>query len=192
MAKQIDSEQILDGARRALSIHGPHRMTLEDIANEAGISRVTLYRRGTTRETIISELVSRAGEEYRRAVWPALTARGPAAEQLELALRALCEVTESNLALLEVIDQGLVVNAAPSDDGAEVPTRQTFIEPLERLISDGIADGSLREADARQLAETIFNIVGVSYQHLRSVHHWAPERARDQVVGVALHGIAGR
>src|SRR4051794_11147979 len=68
MAKQIDQEQILDGARRALAIHGLHGTTLEVIAEQAGVSRVTLYRRGTTRESIMAELAERAAEEYRRAL----------------------------------------------------------------------------------------------------------------------------
>jgi AcrR family transcriptional regulator len=189
MAKQVDPEQILDGARRALAIHGPHRTTLEDIAEEAGVSRVTLYRRGTTRESIMAELAGRAAEEYRRALWPALTGRGQGADRLELALNALCDVAEANLALLEAIDQGPLLNAPPPADGTEVPTLPTFTEPLERLVSDGLADGSIRAADPPELAEVLFNTVGVTYTHLRSVHRWAPERARSAVVDIALRGI---
>jgi AcrR family transcriptional regulator len=189
MAKQIDQEQILDGARRALAIHGPHRTTLEDIAQQAGVSRITLYRRGTTRESILAELAARGAEEYRRALWPALTGREPAVERLDLALNALCEVIEDNLALLDAIDQGAVVNAPTTGDDAEVPTRPAFTEPLERLIGDGLADGTVREGDPHELAEILFNIVANSYQHLRSVHRWKPERAREAVVGTALRGV---
>jgi AcrR family transcriptional regulator len=189
VAKQVDSEQILDGARRALALHGPHGTTLEDIAEQAGVSRVTLYRRGTTRESIIAELASRAEEEYRRALWPALTGRGLAVDRLELALDALCDVAEENLALLEAIDQGPLVNEPAPVDGTEVPTRATFTEPLERLINDGVADGSVREGEPLELAETLFNMVATSYMHLRWTHRWAPERARTAVVGVALNGV---
>jgi AcrR family transcriptional regulator len=191
MAKQVDPEQILAGARRALAIHGPHNLTLEEIADQAGISRVTLYRRGATRESILAELADAAAEEYRRALWPALTGRGSAVERLELALEALCDVAEANLALLVAMEsvQSSVFNDQPSEQAAEVRTRQAFTDPLERLIRDGIADGGLREDDPQELAETLFGMVGVTYTHLRGTHRWAPERARRAVVRVALNGV---
>jgi AcrR family transcriptional regulator len=191
MARQVDPEQILAGARRALAIHGPHNLTLEEIAEEAGISRVTLYRRGATRESILAELADAAAEEYRRALWPALTGRGSAVERLELALHALCEVAEANLALLVAMEsvQSSVFNDQSSEQAAEVRTRQAFTDPLERLIRDGIADGSLREDEPLELAETLFGMVGVTYTHLRGTHRWPPERARAAVVRVALDGV---
>ena len=195
MAKQVDHEQILDGARRALELHGPHETTLEDIAEQIGISRVTLYRRGATRESIISELADRAAEEYRRALWPALTRRGRALDRLEEALKALTEVAEANLSLLIVIqsrteDSDAVFNDPPPSDDGEIPTRRVFTDPLERLISDGQADGSIRDGDAFDLATVLFVMVGMSYRHLRFEHRWPPERARDAVVPVALRGLA--
>jgi len=195
VAKQVDYEQILAGARRALEIHGAHDTTLEDIAEEAGVSRVTLYRRGATRESIIAELADRAAEEYRRALWPALTRRGTALDRLQQALDALTEVAEANLALLVAVqsstaDSDAVFNdPAPSEDG-EIPTRGAFTDPLERLIEDGQADGSIRAGNAFDLATVIFTMVGLGYRHLRFEHRWSAERAREAVVAMALRGVA--
>jgi AcrR family transcriptional regulator len=192
MTKQIDHGQILAGARRALAMHGPQGTTLEGIAEEAGVSRVTLYRRGATLESIRSELADLAAEAYQKALWPALTGRGRAGERLELALGALCEVAEANLPLLlEVdLDDNQVFNDPPSEGAEEIATRSVFTDPLERIISDGHADGSIREGDPFEQATVLFNIVGVTYTHLRSAHRWPAERARRALVAMASNGIS--
>ena len=195
MAKQVDYEQILAGARRALEIHGAHDTTLEDIADEAGVSRVTLYRRGATRESILAELADRAAEEYRRALWPALTGRGNALDRLEQALFALTEVAEANLALLVAIQSStadsdaVFTDSAPSED-AEIPTRAAFTDPLQRLVEDGQAEGSITAGDPFDIATVLFTMVGLGYRHLRFEHRWPVQRARDAVVATALRGVA--
>lgn len=183
---------MLEGARRALARFGPRRATLERIAQEAGVSRVTLHRRGVTREGLLAVLAERATEEYRRALWPALTTRGSGRERLERALEAICEVAEANLPLLAALqaESDAVFHDERSGGDEEVATRTSFTEPLERLLIDGQADGTLRANDPLETATLLFNQVGWTYLHLRSGHRWAPERARRSVVESAMHGIS--
>src|SRR5215211_13320 len=93
-------EPLLEAGRRALRRHGWQGLTAERIAEEAGISRVTLHRRGVRKEDILAALTERATDAYRAALWPALTAPGAGRERLEQALRALCDSAEDNLELL--------------------------------------------------------------------------------------------
>ena len=67
-----------------------------------------------------------------------------------------------------------------------------FVEPLERLLLDGAADGSLAELDAEETATVVFNVVGHTYTHLRVGHEWTPERARSGVITIAMDGLIGR
>src|SRR4051812_49602047 len=92
---------VVDGVRRAIAEHGPQGATMERIADAMGVSRMTLHRRGLSREAIIAALRDEMEREERDAQWPAITAAGTARARLELALRALCAVTEANLDLLE-------------------------------------------------------------------------------------------
>src|SRR3954469_21048093 len=94
------SDDILAAGQRVLARFGYHGATAERIADEAGVSRVTLHRRGITKDTILAELSARAVDSYRAALWPALTAPGTGAERLEAALTALCNQAEDNLELL--------------------------------------------------------------------------------------------
>lgn len=179
---------LLDAARRTFAAHGYAGATLERIAAEAGLSRVTLHRRGVTRDGLLAELVARATEAYRRAMWPALTGEGTGAERLASALGALCDMAEEHLAMLVAVRaqaDGIFHRAGEED----VLTRSVFTEPLERLLRDGAADGSLRAVDPLEYATVLFNVVGSTYVHLRTGHGWAPERCRRVVLDTAVHGV---
>lgn len=179
---------LLDAGRRVVARHGVQGATLERIAEAAGVSRTTLHRRGVSRESILHSLGEEAAEAYRRALWPALTNAGSGRERLGLALNALCEVAEENLELLLAL--GSQTDAVFHEDGEdERATRSPFTEPLERLLRDGAADGTLRELDPSEYATVIFNVVGWTYIHLRARHGWAADRARLATLDIALHGV---
>jgi AcrR family transcriptional regulator len=192
MAERISEEQVLEGARRVLTRLGANRATLEQIAKEAGVSRVTLHRRGVTRASILAELGERAAQSYREALWPALTAAGTGLERLELALGAICEVAEANLALLLALQQqsDAVFHDTNAADGVEIATRSAFTDPLQRLLLDGQSDGTVRAIEPLETATLLFNQVGWTYVHLRAGHRWAPAKAKRAVVASALHGVA--
>jgi AcrR family transcriptional regulator len=182
-------DELLTAARRALERHGVARATLERIAEEAGLSRVTLYRRGVTREALLAALATRLLDDYRRAMWPALTARGSGAERLRRALGALCDVAEEGLELLLVLGERIGgAFAEPLSDGEDA-VRRTFTEPLERLLRDGAGDGSLRQTDAPETATVLLNLVGWTYVHLRAGTEWSARRAKRATLRVALQGV---
>lgn len=183
----VDEDRILEGARAALERHGWEGATLERIAAAAGVSRVTLHRRGLSREVILTALSERGVDEYREAMWPVLTAAGTGGERLEAALAVLCDVADRNLQLL--LGLGSRADTLFHEQGDEALTRTPFTEPLERLLRDGAADGSLRSSDPPETATVLFNLVGWTYIHLRAQHRWSATRARGATLAIALDGI---
>jgi AcrR family transcriptional regulator len=180
---------ILAAARQAIERHGWREATLERIAGEAGLSRMTLHRRGVTREAVLAGLAHALETDYRRAMWPALTGPGTARERLEQALDALCDVCDANVELLAALGESTRWGIF-HDEGDAVLTRSVFTEPVERILRDGAADGTLRGVqDPGETATILFNLVSHTYRHLRRGHGWPPERARRGVLQLALDGI---
>jgi AcrR family transcriptional regulator len=178
---------LLDAARETFAAHGYAGATLERIAVAAGRSRVTLHRHGVTKDALLWELLALATDDYRRRLWPALTGAGAAAERLDSALHALCETAEAHLPLLLALrgrSDGIF-----HQEGEEALTRSVFTEPLEKLLREGVADGSLRADDPEELATVLFNMVGWTYVHLRSGHGWPAARVRRATVDPVLHGL---
>ncbi len=182
---------LLDAAKRTFATHGYAGATIERIATAAGVSRVTLHRRGVTKDGLLAELVARATEDYRRVMWPALTGEGTGAERLALALEALCDSAEEHMALLVAL-RAQADGIFHRGDEDEALTRSVFTEPLEKLLREGTADGSLRDVDPVESATVLFNVVGWTYIHLRTGHGWKPERARRATLDSALNGIRER
>jgi AcrR family transcriptional regulator len=188
MAQPVLDIRLLDGARRTVERHGWGGLTLQRVADAAGVSRMTLHRRGVSREVLLAALGEQLERDYREALWPALTAEGTALERLELALASLCEVVDRNLELLDALGHA-ERDAVFHEDPKPALTKAVFTEPVRRLLADGAADGSLRAPDPEETATVLFNLVGHTYRHLRIGHGWAPERARREVIELALHGV---
>ncbi|MBE1470391.1 helix-turn-helix domain-containing protein [Kibdelosporangium phytohabitans] len=55
--------RVLDGAYDQFCRMGIRRSTMEDVAKQAGVSRITVYRRFTTKEELVKQVVQR---EFRR------------------------------------------------------------------------------------------------------------------------------
>ncbi|MDO8186396.1 TetR/AcrR family transcriptional regulator [Conexibacter sp. JD483] len=198
-------------ARRAFARYGYSGATVERIAQEAGLSRVTLHRRGIDREALLGALAEDAADAYRRALWPALTSAGSGRERLEAALTAICATADRELDVLVALRArrdavfhdagaggvGAAGDASAGDAGADdesgsdgLGTRAVFFEPLARLLRDGAADGSLRaQDDPDEVAVVLFNQVGGTYIHLRGEHGWSHERCRDALVQLTIQGL---
>jgi AcrR family transcriptional regulator len=182
---------IVDAARHVLAQDGLAAATLERISAAAGVSRMTLHRRGVSKNDIMRAIAERLESDYRDAMWPALVSKGTGEQRLRRALDSLCRVTEENLELLGALSSASR-DAIYHESGSGALTRKVFVEPLERLLLDGAADGSLAKVDAEETATVVFNVVGHTYTHLRLAHRWAAARARAGVLAVVLDGVLAR
>jgi AcrR family transcriptional regulator len=181
-------ERVIDGARRAIASGGWQAATLTRIAEEAGVSRMTLHRRGLGRDEIFALLARDYEEAFRAALWPSVTSRGSGAERLEAMLVAVCEVTEDHLAFLAALDEEADRRFFHETD-PEVHSREGYITPIERILADGIADGSIRAVEIEQTATVLVNATDRTYRHLRRAHDWGPERARAALIDLMLRGL---
>ena len=180
--------KVVDAARFVLAEDGPAGATLERIAAAAGVSRMTLHRQGVTKADIVRALAQRFEEEHKQAMWRALVADGTAAERLRLALELQCRLSEQNLAVLDALD-GPIGAEIFHEPGPEALTRSVFVDPLHRLLLDGVIDGTLHADDPRETATVLYNAVGHTYRHLRSGHGWSPQAGPRRRAGAVMDGL---
>jgi AcrR family transcriptional regulator len=168
----VQDARLLAAAGRVLEDAGWQGLTVEAVAEAAGLSRVTAWRLGASREALVAALLSELAVDYREAMWPALVGPGDARQRLDRALDALFGVIDAHLPLLLASDH--VLHRARA-------ARINFNEPFARLFQDGAADGSLAPpgGDPAEAAELLFNTVCWSYVHLRGRHRWPAGRARQ-------------
>ncbi|HKZ14442.1 MAG TPA: TetR/AcrR family transcriptional regulator [Solirubrobacterales bacterium] len=171
---------LIAAARKAVERHGYGGLTLERIAVEADLSRVTLHRRGYSKDEIFRALVTQMFEEHRDALWPALVDGGNGAERLNLAVATVCDLCERDLMVLLAVRAQLDTEIHAEGIAPPRPSR-LVAEPLQVLARDGIADGSLRDGDPEIFAALIANWAGSTYVNLRTSFGWKQRRPRSVV-----------
>lgn len=180
----------VDGELRRAAIdvlreRGFSGLTLERVAEVAGRARSTLWRQGLSREALVGALVGELAEDFRQTMYPILTSDGSGLDRLTRGLEALCELLDRHLPLLLATDEAFHQETAPG-----VPP--DYLHPFIQFLREGARDGSLPEhEDVVRAADIAFNALAWPYVHLRGRHEWPAEEARECVVGVVLHGIAG-
>jgi AcrR family transcriptional regulator len=185
LVSRID-DALLDAVARILGRAGVPGLNISAVAEEAGISRVTLHRRGTSVEDLVVAVLGRASDDLRAALLPVLAGPGVAAARLDAALHVLCEVAERHAGVLTALF-GFEPRPLPGRPGRT--TSFEFIEPFERLLVDGRQDGTLRAADPRADATLVANAVCWTYLHMRQAHRWAPAVAADRAIAMACAGL---
>lgn len=149
-----DADAILDAAREAVMAVGVRRMTATDVARRAGVSRMTLYRRYPDVPSLIQALMTR---EFQSVVDGATEAVASLPTGRERAVEAALR-TASGLATDPLFER--IVDVDPELLLPYVTTRvgefqRHALEALERVIEEGIEDGSIRAADPGLLARTV-------------------------------------
>ena len=148
-------EDILKAAFRAISRLGPARLTLADVAEEAGVSAAALVQRfGSKRALLLAAAKDAAqGGDY---IFPGLRARhsSPVAALLGLAdCMALMGTTPAeiahNLAFLQIdlTDPDFHRHALAASTGTRAGIRA--------LVKDAVAAGELRRCDTGRLAAAL-------------------------------------
>lgn len=179
---RVQDARLLAAAQRVLEDAGWQGLTIEAVAEAAGLSRVTAWRLGASREALVATLLQELDEDYRRAMWPALVGPGNARQRLDRALDALFDVIDAHLPLLLASDT--IFHRAST-------SRLSFSEPFVRLFQDGTVDESIAlvGGSPAEAADLFFNTICWPYVHLRGRHRWSAERARAglrALVGPAL------
>jgi len=88
--KLQSDEAVLEAARAVLRRRGPAALTLNDVAQEVGLSRATLIQRSTNRETLLRRVMDKSVEDTRAHL--ASMAEGVGPQPLWSFLHALCGV----------------------------------------------------------------------------------------------------
>ncbi len=178
---------LLKVAVELLHERGWAALSLDSIAERAGVSRATVWRHGITRGSVEKALRHKLIADYRELLWGPLAASGSGRERLRAALLALCEVAERNLPLLAHTE-----TAFHGPDLDAVGIHLDFYSPWLSILEQG---GFEHIDDHRQFVGVLTNMVVLTYVHLRSYHEvggWGPLNTAEHVVGLVSDGYLPR
>lgn len=145
--------EVLDATRAAVLAVGVRRTTLTDVARRAGVSRMTLYRLVPDVTTLILAVMTREfAAVFRDAEQQARRRRTGRSRAVGAMVEVVRRLPEAQLFQRVVdVDPELLLPYLTDRLGA---TQRLAVGQVRRMLSDGIADGSIRRADPDTLAVT--------------------------------------
>ncbi len=164
-------------------------LTLDRVAERVGKSRVTLWRNGVTRESLLDGLLRQLSDDYRDAMLPILVATMTPRERFEKTMYALCDVIDKHSDLLSVSDD--MFHRAYAAGSVPLGFLDPFLQAIREARAAGALHGPVKSSRTRdlELADVAFNSVAWPYLHFRIRHKWTAKRARRVLVDTILDGM---
>ena len=151
----------LYGAAELIAERGLDGTKIDDIAEATGIPKATLYYHLEGKNAVLEFLLTDLLEMIAGAVGLAMSSADDARTRLKAAVTAQLGVMLEHPFLCRSL-VGDLGRATRLPDLA-VALRAAFFEPIEQLLADGVADGSLRPAADPSIAATsIFGAITVA------------------------------
>jgi len=153
---------ILHAARDVFFERGIHHATVDEVAEQAEVSKGTVYLYFDTKETILAHLLLEGLEKLvaslEAAFAPTESLSAPARiRRLASAYLRYFQDYPSYFHLMSAFDRGRFQEAIPADVNSQVLTRSLRgLEWVVRAVEQGRAEGSLQVTDPRHAAGVIW------------------------------------
>jgi AcrR family transcriptional regulator len=184
-------------ALKLLTRRGYRRVRVEDIAEDAGVSKATVYHYFASKDDLLTQTVANRIAEKHAAIEERLAlAGGTASERLQLFLRQFWDVSLTpHSGLWQRLLVSEIVTEAPDVFAAWAHGLVQRWHLVEQLIKEGQATGEFRrDVDAAVAARMI--ISALSHQSLFHVHFGVrrfaacgTDRLFESAVEQLLHGL---
>ena len=189
--------EIGEAALRVVARKGLEGATMQEIADEAGLAKGTLYLYFENRDELVIHVVAEAFQELLRAMAESLGRPGTAARRLEAALLTHVEFFESRRALfrlfLAVAHPGPFPQRTARHARACNPLYLAYLDLLTSFFSEAQARGEVRPLRPDRLA--LFVAEGLSGVVLRRLGETDPPPVQEDVrlvVDALVGGITDR
>jgi AcrR family transcriptional regulator len=171
------NEQFLKAATELINEEGYVGASVEKISARLNVSKGSFYHHNETKEELVMACFERTFEVMRTVIRSAEETRGSGYQVLATAASALVEYQMSGKARL--LRTSAITSAPESMQPYLLGQFDRVSVRLASLISDGIADGSLRPVDANIVAHTLTGMINAAAE----LHHWARDVTAKTVAG---------
>ncbi|WP_410671590.1 TetR/AcrR family transcriptional regulator [Amycolatopsis sp. cmx-4-68] len=138
--------RVLDAAYEQFCRLGIQRSTMEDVARRAGLSRITVYRRFATKDTLVEQVVRREYRRYFDRFLVEIKQAGTVADRVVLGFVSSLRAIRGNPLIggLIAAEPGLLASSMITDDGRTLATVREFVAgQLRREQHAGTVSGDL-------------------------------------------------
>ncbi|MFI0446649.1 TetR/AcrR family transcriptional regulator [Actinomadura sp. 6N118] len=150
--------RILDAAYELFCRMGIQRSTMEDVARRAGVSRITVYRRFTTKDALVEQVVRREFRRYFDQFLIDIQQAGTAADRVVLGFVSSLRAIRRNPLIggLITTEPDLLVSSMINDEGRTLTAVRQFV--AGQLRHEQRAGNVSSDLDTDHVAEMMVRI----------------------------------
>jgi AcrR family transcriptional regulator len=179
---------VVAAAARVFARKGYAEATVEDIADELGLLKGSLYHHVRSKSDLLYEVVREPVQEMVDAL-ERIVAEGAGADQtLERFVRMHVATLVRHSPNLSVYLQERFGTEGPADAIRRLSRRYHAL--VEQLVADGVAEGAFRaDLEPRLVASTLLGSLNWMHKWLRVDSAREPTAAADAVLAIAIDGL---
>lgn len=181
-------QAILTAAQKIFTRHGFGQTRVEDIAQEAGVGKGTLYEYFPSKQAIFEQAVEAGIRDYLAAITKETEKPGTIKEKLQRIATIHLGFVAEHRSLATVI---------MSNPGILLPHREKLLdivreaeETIASVIQEGVDSGALRPINPHLAAQVFVGILStVGGVRLLERQGWTIEGTASALIDIVLHGI---
>ncbi|MDX1582956.1 MAG: TetR/AcrR family transcriptional regulator [Thermoanaerobaculia bacterium] len=190
-------ESIREAAMRVIARKGIAGASMQEIADEAGVAKGTIYLYFRNQKELLEAAVEKALDELSERIGKAFESEGTFAETLELLIRSHLEFFADNYELFQVHLATKYPEGADSGstrcDRFSRTRYHAYLERLSKCLEKAMERGEIREGDPRRLALFIQEgMVAVLLQRMTEETPPAIEEEIDWILQAVLNGLSSK
>jgi AcrR family transcriptional regulator len=194
--KEARKQDILDAAARLFSHRDFHEVTVDQVAEEVGLSKGTLYLYFKNKDDLFHTIVVQKTQSLLRTLEEAVECTRPFGECLLEFARTHCLFYQENVVYFKITHSEMTRMSADSQYRVHAYVAQTFqayLTILMELVKKGQREGVLRPGDPLSLVKALRGILHsyVFFYVFAQTDTPLSDHA-EQIVDLFLHGAADR
>ena len=185
--REAKRDAVLSTAAQLFNERGFHATSLDDIAARLNVSKPTLYYYVKNKNDIVIECVRRGLQMMLDAIEDSRRAGGSAIDQLMTCMSIYARIVtmDFGMCVIRLNDSEL-----PAASRKEVRRLKAGIDnEFRRLVTLGVADGSLAPCDPKMVAFLIAGALGWIAQWYRPDGEYSPEQIAQQFIATLRDGV---
>ncbi|MEZ5211034.1 TetR/AcrR family transcriptional regulator [Gordonia sp. PP30] len=177
---------VFDAAARLFAERGFAGTSIQDIANDLGVSRTSLYYYVPNKDELLARIVHDLTERGLRVLEEQRARPVPLEQQFSDSVREMTRLVAANPARFRLLQQSEAF-MPPEVARQHRRNRRAMLDAMIRLIEDGQNAGILRSADPRLAAFALFGMWNWTAYWVRDTDNL--DTIVDEFATIALRGL---
>ena len=182
---------IYEAAVQVLMNHGVDGLTMDRVAEAAGVAKGSLYNYFRSKKELVQFIHDKIVEPAKAVLVEMQEKHVPAAEKLAAIVRVWLDHFSQNRGVCE-----LLFNDARMQEMLDEPKKADRLEAIEHLkfiFEQGVADGDFREMDMVRTAELFLGSVIITLEHQTFLDKTRPvDESVETLLDVFVNGLKPR